>query len=420
MLKWSTAGESHGQGLIGLMEGLPSGVSVTTEMLARALARRRLGYGRGSRQNWEQDSVTIFSGVRHGHTTGAPLAFTIKNSEWPKWHTVMAPDPVDAADLKVDAGKGDPREQARNRPLYQPRPGHADLAGMLAYDLTDARDVLERASARETATRVALGAVAKSLLRETLGVEIVSHVIRIGSEKLGPAESNSGSSWVPFLPKPEDSEELDASPVRTLSKDAEIRFMAEIDRAKENADTVGGIVEVIAWGLPIGLGSHVSAETRLDAQIASALMSIQSVKGVEIGDGFKEAERFGSAAHDEIIVDSRGQLQRVTNRAGGLEGGITNGEPLVARAAFKPISTVPKSLRTVDLQTMESTTAFYQRSDTCQVPPGAVVCEAMLALTLAAATLDMFGGRSLRQVVANVNWYQARIADRLRMDSASD
>lgn len=409
MLTWSTAGESHGQALIGLIEGLPSGIPVTTEKLRQALARRRLGYGRGSRQKWEQDEVEILSGVRHGYTTGAPLTIMVGNSEWPKWTAVMSPDPVDPADLMVDAGKGDPREQARNRPLHQPRPGHADLAGMIAYDFTDARNILERASARETAARVALGEVAKSYLREVLGVEIVSHVTQIGVEKI----------ISPKLPTPADLAAVDESPVRTLDPEAQTRFIAEIDRAKASADTVGGVAEVVAWNVPIGLGSHVSNRTRLDAALAAALMSIQSVKGVEIGDGVLEAERFGSSAHDEILL-TEGELTRASNRAGGLEGGISNGQPIVARAAFKPISTVPKALRTVDLETMEPSTAFHQRSDTCQVPPGAVVCEAMMALTLAETATQMFAGRSLKQVRAAADWYVDYVRERVQANSTSN
>lgn len=402
MLKWTTAGESHGRALVAVIEGLPSGIQITTETIRAALARRRLGYGRGARQKWEQDQVTILSGVRHGKTTGAPITVMIDNSEWPKWTAVMSPDPVAAADLQVDAGKGDPREQARNRPLHQPRPGHADLAGMIEYDFDDARNVLERASARETAARVALGAIARAYLKEVFDIDITAHVIQIGTEKIAD----------PQPPRPEQAAQLDESPVRTLDVEAEQRFIAEIDRAKSESDTVGGIVEVVAWGVPIGFGSHVSAATRLDAKLAAALMGIQSVKGVEIGDGFQEAARFGSQAHDEI-VRTGDTLGRASNRAGGIEGGISNGQPVIARAAFKPISTVPKALRTVDMATMEPATAFHQRSDICQVPPGAVVCEAMMALTLAECAVDGFGGRSIAAAKQAADWYRNYVDQRL-------
>lgn len=386
------------------MEGLPAGVPVSTELLRHALSIRRRGYGRGARQKFEQDQVRIISGVRHGYTTGAPVAVEIANSEWPKWETVMSADPVPEGALNVDAGKGDGREMARNRRLTSPRPGHADLAGLLSYDLDDARDILERASARETAARVVLGALARSFLQSVSSIDVISHVVRVGEKK------NQNSN----LPLPQDREALDEAQMRTLDAEAEAAFIEVIDEAKRSGDTVGGIVEVVAWNVPIGLGTHVSEDGKLDARLAASLMAIQSVKGVEIGDGFTEAMRFGSEAHDEILLDENGAPTRATNRAGGIEGGTSNGQPIVVRAAFKPISTVPKALKTIDLATGREAKAFHQRSDTCQVVPGAVIAEAQVCLQIAKALSERMGGRSVAEVKAQLDWYEDHIAARLR------
>lgn len=402
MLRWLTAGESHGPALLATMDGLPSGIEVTTDTLREALARRRLGYGRGARQSFERDEVRLLAGVRHGLTTGAPVAVEIANSEWPKWEVVMSADPVAPEALLVDAGTGDPREVARNRPLTRPRPGHADLPGMLSYDLEDARPVLERASARETAARVALGALAQAYLDQVAGIHLVSHVIAVGPERAAHSE----------LPTPGATPDLDASPVRTLDPDAEERFIAAIDVAKKSGDTIGGVVEVVAWGVPVGLGTHVQADRRLDARLAGALMSIQSVKGVEIGDGFAQAASPGSQAHDEILRSQDGHLTRASNRAGGIEGGTSNGQPVVVRAAFKPISTVPRALRTVDLATGEEARALHQRSDTSQVVPGAVIAQAEVALVLADALGEHAGGNSAAEAQRNLRAYLGRVGER--------
>ena len=341
--------------------------------------------------------------MRHGLTTGAPIAVQIANTEWPKWRVVMSADPVDPAELLKDAGTGDEREIARNRPLTRPRPGHADLPGMVSYDLDDARPVLERASARETAARVALGAIAEQLLEQVAGVRLVSHVVAVGAEAAVPGP----------LPVPEDAASLDASPMRTLDEEAGARFVGAVDAAKRAGDTIGGVVEVVAWGVPIGLGSHVSAHRRLDARIAGALMSIQSVKGVEIGDGFAQAALPGSAAHDEIVRDGRGRPTRASNHAGGIEGGTSNGQPVVARAAFKPISTVPRALRSIDLATGEEAVALHQRSDACQVVPGAVIAQAEVALVLADALFEHAGGNSAGEMRRNLESYLNRVEERL-------
>ena len=392
MLRWTTAGESHGQALVAMIEGVPADFPLTRDDVSRQLARRRLGYGRGARMKFEADEVTLLGGVRHGRTLGSPVAIMIGNTEWPKWTTVMSADPVDPAEL----------DGARGATLTRPRPGHADFNGMLKYGHTDARNILERSSARETAARVAAGTVARSILREALGVEIVSHVISIGASQ--PYEGD--------LPTFADQDAIDDSPVRAFSQEAEELMVAEIEAAKKQGDTLGGIVEVVVHGLPVGLGSHISGEARLDAQLASALMGIQSVKGVEIGDGFEEARRRGTQAHDEMVrVD--GGVDRLTNRAGGLEGGMTNGQPLVVRAAMKPISTVPRALKTVDMESGAAATAIHQRSDVCAVPAGGVVAETMVALTLARAVTEKFGGDSLTELRRNVDGYLAQVADRL-------
>lgn len=403
MLRWLTAGESHGPALVATLEGMPSGVELTTQTIRDALARRRLGAGRGARQKFEADEVRILGGVRHGLTTGAPIVIEIANSEWPKWEKVMSADPVSPEDLLVDAGKGDEREVARNRALTKPRPGHADLPGVLSYDLDEIRPILERASARETAARVALGACVEAFLRQLANIELVSHVVGVG-----PCEAKSSR-----LPLPFDEELLNASPMRALDKDDESEFLACVEETRAAGDTVGGIVEVVAWNVPIGVGTHVQSDRRLDAQLAAALMSIQSVKGVEIGDGFAQSRLLGSQAHDEIIRAADGTLTRASNRAGGIEGGTSNGQAIVVRAAFKPISTVPHALRTVDLATGEDARALHQRSDTCQVVPGAVIAEAEVALVLARALSDHAGGNSLRECKRNLQAYCAHISERL-------
>jgi chorismate synthase len=385
VLRWLTAGESHGPALVAILEGVPAGIEVTSASVAAELARRRLGYGRGARMSFEQDEVEFVGGLRHGLTLGSPVAIRVANSEWPKWETVMAADPVDPDLLAA---------QARNAPLTRPRPGHADLAGMQKYGHTDARPILERASARETAARVAVGSVAKALLRQALGVEIVSHVIELGSVAAKPG----------LLPRPEDFDRIDADPLRCLDPDASARMVEEVDAAKKDADTLGGIVEVLAYGVPPGLGSHVQWDRKLDARLATALMSIQAIKGVEIGDAFTQARSRGSVAHDEIIPTAGG-VRRVTDRAGGLEGGMTTGEPLRVRAAMKPISSLNRALQTIDVTTGEPATAINQRSDVCAVPAAAVVAEAMVALVLAEAALEKFGGDSVAEIRRNVTGY---------------
>ena len=403
MLRWLTAGESHGPALVATLEGMPSGVELTTQTIRDALARRRLGAGRGARQKFEADDVRILGGVRHGLTTGAPIVIEIANSEWPKWEKVMSADPVSPEDLLIDAGKGDEREVARNRALTKPRPGHADLPGVLSYDLDEIRPILERASARETAARVALGACVEAFLRQLANIELVSHVVGVG-----PCEAKSSR-----LPMPSDEEHLNASPMRALDKDDESEFLACVEETRAAGDTVGGIVEVVAWNVPIGVGTHVQSDRRLDAQLAAALMSIQSVKGVEIGDGFAQSRLLGSQAHDEIIRAADGTLTRASNRAGGIEGGTSNGQAIVVRAAFKPISTVPHALRTVDLATGEDARALHQRSDTCQIDPSADIAEAEVALVLARALSDHAGGNSLRECKRNLEAYCAHISERL-------
>jgi chorismate synthase len=393
VLRWITAGESHGPALVAVLDGLPSGVAVTTADLARDLARRRLGYGRGARMKFEQDEVELTGGVRHGVTMGGPVAVRIGNSEWPKWETVMAADPVDPDVLA---------EQARNAPLTRPRPGHADLAGMQKYDVEDARPVLERASARETAARVALGAVAKAFLRQAVGAEIVSHVASIGSV----------SAPAGVVPQPGDEEKVDASEVRCLDAAASAAMVAEIDETKRAGDTLGGVVEVLAYGLPPGLGSFTQGDRRLDARLAAALMGIQAIKGVEVGDGFELARIRGSQAHDEIVRDDTGAIRRISGRSGGTEGGMTTGEVLRVRAAMKPISTVPRALQTVDTATGEAAVAINQRSDVCAVPAAGVVAEAMVALVLAEAVLEKFGGDSVTETSRNAQAYLRRLDER--------
>lgn len=405
MLRWLTSGESHGPALVGIIEGLPAGVEIRTADIREALARRRLGYGRGARMKFEQDEVRVLAGLRHGLTQGGPLTIEIGNTEWPKWVDVMSPDPVDAAALQVDAGTGDAREIARNRPLTRPRPGHADLVGMRKYGFDDARPVLERASARETAARVALGVVAARFLEQSVGVRLVSHVTSIGPV-VAPDDAP--------IPSPDDLAYLDADPVRCFDKATSDAMVAEIDECHKDGDTLGGVVEVLAYGLPSGLGTYVHSDRRLDARLASAIMGIQAFKGVEIGDGFRTAARRGSAAHDEIVPGEDGRITRLSNRAGGVEGGMSNGEVLRVRGAMKPISTVPRALRTIDVATGEPAKAQHQRSDVCAVPPAAVVAEAMVALVLAEAVVEKFGGDSVPETRRNAEAYVASIPELLR------
>jgi chorismate synthase len=386
MLRWLTAGESHGPALMGVLEAVPAGVRLTTDDVADELARRRLGHGRGARMAFERDEVEFLGGVRHGVTQGGPVAIRVGNTEWPKWSTVMAADPVDEAELA---------DLARNAPLTRPRPGHADLVGMQKYGFDDARPVLERASARETAARVALGTVAKALLRQAYGIEVLSHVVSIGS-----AEVSSGTA----LPMPGDLAAIDESPVRVFDATASDRLVAEVDAAKKEGDTLGGVVEVLAYGLPPGLGSHVHWDRRLDSKLAAALMGIQAIKGVEVGDGFLSARLRGSQVMDEIVRGDDG-LTRTKGTLGGTEGGMSSGEVLRVRAAMKPISTVPRALKTIDTTTGEEAVAHHQRSDVCAVPAAGVVAEAMVALVLADVALEKFGGDSVEETRRNCESY---------------
>jgi chorismate synthase len=392
MLRWLTAGESHGRALVAVCEGVPAGVEITTADVAAALARRRAGYGRGARMKFEQDEVEITGGVRHGRTLGGPVAITVANTEWPKWETVMSADPVPESDI---AG------QARNEPLTRPRPGHADLAGMQKYGHDDARPVLERASARETAARVAVGELARRFLAQAVGAEVLSHVVAIGGITV-PAN---------VLPGPADRAAVDADQVRCADPATSAAMVAEIDAARKAGDTLGGVVEVVAHGLPPGLGSHVHGDRRLDARLAGAIMSIHAIKGVEIGDGFATAARRGSQAHDEID-SGPGGVRRQTNRAGGIEGGMSTGEPIRVRAAMKPISTVPRAVATVDVRTGEPAKAINQRSDVTAVPAAGVVAEAMVALVLADAVLEKFGGDSIEETHRNFCGYMENLVIR--------
>ncbi|HEY0871145.1 MAG TPA: chorismate synthase [Acidothermaceae bacterium] len=385
MLRWLTAGESHGPALVAILEGLPAGVHTSTAEVADALARRRAGYGRGARMSFERDEIDFLGGIRHGVTMGGPVAIRVGNSEWPKWEKVMAPDPVDEDELA---------DLARNAPLTRPRPGHADLVGMQKYALTDVRPILERASARETAARVALGEVASSFLRQALDVEVLSHVVSIGQV----------SAPAGLVPDPADRDRIDGDPVRCFDPATSDAMVAEIDAARKDGDTLGGVVEVVVHGLPPGLGSHVHWDRRLDSRLAGALMGIQAIKGVEVGDGFESARRRGSYAHDEIENTALG-VRRRTNRAGGTEGGMSTGEVLRVRAAMKPISTVPRALDTIDVATGEAAKAINQRSDVCAVPAAGVVAEAMVALVVADAVLEKFGGDSVGEVRRNVRGY---------------
>ena len=392
MLRWLTAGESHGQALVAVLEGMPSHVRVTSAEIAESLARRRLGYGRGARMKFEADQVTMIAGIRHGETLGSPVAIQVGNTEWPKWETVMSPDPVDPDVLAA---------QARGAKLTRPRPGHVDLAGMQKYDWDEARPLLERASARETAARVALGRVASNFLQQAYGITVLSHVVGLGAV----------TTPVGLYPTIEDLPRIDEDPVRCADPATSEAMVAEIDACHEAGDTLGGVVEVIAWGVPAGLGSHVHWDRRLDARLAGALMGIQAIKGVEVGDGFGLARVRGSQAHDEIVPGADG-IQRLTQHAGGTEGGISTGELLRVRAAMKPIATVPRALRTLDTETGEPAAAHHQRSDVCAVPAAGVVAEAMVALVLAEACLEKFGGDSLGETRRNHQSYLADVAAR--------
>lgn len=388
-MRWLTAGESHGPCLVAILEGLPAGVTITSGDVASDLARRRLGAGRGARMKFEADEVEFLGGVRHGITMGGPVAVRIGNAEWPKWQTVMSADPVATSELA---------EHARNAPLTRPRPGHADLAGMQKFGFDDIRPVLERASARETAARVALGAVARAFLLQALGIRVLSHVVAVGSAK----------SLESSLPEPDDVSALDADPVRCFDPTASAEMQAEIAEAQQTADTVGGVIEVLAYGLPPGLGSYVHWDRRLDARLAAALMGIQAIKGVEVGDGFELARTPGSRAQDEIVM-AQGRITRTSGHSGGIEGGMSTGELMRLRAAMKPISTVPRALRTIDTATGEPAPAIHQRSDVCAVPAAGVVAEAMTALVIADAALEKFGGDSLIETRRNCESYLAAL-----------
>ena len=393
MLRWLTAGESHGPELVAIVEGIPAGVEITTSDVQDALARRRLGFGRGARMKFEQDQVQLSGGVRHGLTQGGPVAITIQNTEWPKWEQVMSADPVDSENLTG----------ARAEPLTRPRPGHADFTGMQKYGFLDSRPVLERASARETAARVALGAVASRFLSQ-LGIQLVTHTVSIGTV----------ISDDPSLPTPNDVARLDENPVRCFSEQLSDAMVSEIEDCQKSGDTLGGVVETLVYGLPPGLGSYVHWDRKLDAQLAGALMGIQAIKAVEIGDGFQTARRRGSEAHDEISRDAEGLVKRQTGRAGGIEGGMSTGEVLRVRAAMKPISTVPKALATIDVKTGEESKAHHQRSDVCAVPAAGIVAEAMVALVIANSVLEKFGGDSVIETSRNLTSYLESIPDVLK------
>lgn len=390
-MRWLTAGESHGPSLVGIIEGLPAHIRITSEEIKADLARRRLGFGRGARQKFEKDELRILGGVRHGITQGGPIALEVANTEWPKWEKVMSADPVAESELA---------ELARNAPLTRPRPGHADLVGMQKYDFDDARPILERASARETAMRVALGSIARAFLKQVGNIDILSHVVRIGGVAV-PDDSK--------IPNPADSAKIDADPVRCFTSEFASKMVEEIELAHQDGDTLGGVVEVVVHGLMPGLGSHIHWDRRLDARLAGALMGIQAIKGVEVGDGFLSASRRGSVAHDEIERDASGKISRRTQRAGGTEGGMSTGEALRVRAAMKPISTVPRALDTIDVSTGEPAKAINQRSDVCAVPAAGIVAEAMVALVIAEAVMEKFGGDSLGETKRNIESYLAHL-----------
>jgi chorismate synthase len=390
-MRWLTAGESHGQALSAIIEGIPAHVQVDSTFIDYHLARRRLGFGRGARQNFEADKISILGGLRLGITQGGPISIQVGNSEWPKWEKVMSADPVDPEEIS---------HLARNAPLTRPRPGHADLVGMQKYDFDDARPILERASARETAARVALGAVARAFLEQSVGIKILSHVISIGTVRVPESAA---------LPAVTDMERIDADPVRCADQATSAAMIKEIDSAHSDGDTLGGVCEILAYNLPPGLGSHVHWDRRLDARLASAMMGIQAIKGVEIGDGFTTATRRGSSAHDEIEKNAQGLIVRRSDRAGGTEGGMSNGEILRVSIAMKPISTVPKALDTIDVATGEAAKAINQRSDVCAVPAAGIVGEAMAALVLAEAVLEKFGGDSVQETKRNFESYMAHL-----------
>ncbi|AZZ42118.1 chorismate synthase [Acidipropionibacterium jensenii] len=392
MLRYITAGESHGEALIATMEGIPAHVEVGAAEISEELRRRRLGVGRGARMAFEADELALLAGFRHGETLGSPIAVRIGNTEWPKWREVMNPGKVDP---QVLVG------QARGEALTRPRPGHADLAGMQKYDFAEARPILERASARETAARVTLGTIAKAFLRQALGVEILSHVVQ-----LGPVVAPAG-----LRPGPDELARIDADPVRCADPETSARMIEAVEECRRDGDTMGGIVEVLAWGLPAGLGSHTQGNRRLDSRLAGALMGIQAIKGVELGDGFALAGVRGSAAHDEMEPTSAG-VHRLTDHSGGTEGGISTGELLRVRAAMKPIATVPRALRTLDTATGEPARANHQRSDITAVPAAGVVAEAMVALVLAECALEKFGGDSVAETRRNADAYLARLDER--------
>ena len=366
--------------------------------------------------SFEADKLDFAGGMRHGLTLGSPVALHIANSEWAKWAEVMSPEPVEDASLARANDVGAPQELARNKPLSRPRPGHADLAGMQKYGFTEARPILERASARETAARVGLGAVAAAFLQQACGITLVSHTVSIG--RAGWCGPDAEAPTLDDLPRSTDVERLDADPVRTLDPELSAAMVAEVDAARKDGDTLGGVVEVLAWGLPPGLGSHVHWDRRLDSRLAGALMGIQAIKGVEVGEGVRTAARRGSAAHDEIERDGEGHVRRVSLRSGGIEGGMSTGSVLRVRAAMKPISTVPRALRTIDVATGEPATAIHQRSDVCAVPAAGVVSEAMVALVLAEAVLEKFGGDSVAEVGRNLHSYLAAIPE--TMETAVD
>ena len=390
-MRWLTAGESHGPALTAIVEGLPAHIEITTQDIDKDLARRRLGVGRGARQNFEADKITIKGGIRLGISQGGPIAIEVGNSEWPKWEKVMSADPIDDSELEG---------LARNAPLTRPRPGHADMVGMQKYDFTDARPILERASARETAARVALGAIARAFLEQSVGITLFSHVISIGGVRV--AEDAP-------LPGKNDQEKIDADPVRCADAKTSALIVNEIEKAHSDGDTLGGVCEVLVFDVPPGLGSHVHWDRRLDSRLAGAMMGIQAIKGVEIGDGFLTATRRGSSAHDEIEKNIAGKIVRRTDRAGGTEGGMSNGEILRISVAMKPISTVPKALDTIDVATGEAAKAINQRSDVCAVPASGVVAEAMAALVLAEAVLEKFGGDSVSETRRNYLSYMENL-----------
>ena len=399
MLRVLMAGESHGPELVAMMEGLPAGVPISRDAIQTDLARRKLGYGRGSRMKFEADELNISAGVRHGLSLGSPIALRIGNTEWPKWVEVMSAEPVELTE----------RSRGRGAALTRPRPGHADLVGMQKYGFDEARPILERASARETAARVALGAVARSFLSE-LGIRLVSHTLSIGPVRV-PEDAP--------VPGPDDVEALDADPLRCFDAETSRRMVEEVDAAKKDGDTLGGIVEVLAYGLPPGLGSHVQWDRKLDAKLAQALMSIQAIKGVEVGDGFETTRRRGSQAHDELFVADDG-ITRSSDRAGGTEGGMSTGTALRVRAGMKPIATVPRALRTVDVSTGDTASAHHQRSDVCAVPAAGVVAEAMVAIVLAESVLEKFGGDSVAETRRNLQAFVAAIPATLRTTAVSD